>query len=534
LAKRFVDNPRIRDTRFKNEVAKIANAARKRKVEYTVLSTTEGEFSEKMLEEWKKHEGTAEGEEFLYTAFVKYKGEGNVAGVFDFGGRLIGAYPQSKRLVDVFGTMAAFAAKAGDFDRAAVLFEEYHKRFPRQKNANDMLMRAATIRTFLGEVDKAARDLRALRSAGTAQQKVLAHQNLMEIYRDIGDWSSLARVAQTALQANSSWTAAASYLGVAYAEQGKDELAERELQRAVRMRPNGQFDLEAKSRALFAYGQYYHRQFDGLQFSDPASAEQILASKLQLREVVEQAYNAAASGGVGEWAIAAIHELARLHAAMGQALSSVPLPQMNQQELAAVRAQLKQQADQWISSANEMKKACATKAEQLKILTKFGSACATGGAPTVSGVTKRRRGGSGGDAYLQEMAALRQELAKKESIETVKKMVVRTMQVGDYHLAKLLLSKASELNPNDANVQNLLGVTAWQLGDPQSAHEALEKAARRRHQLAQFNLAALYFEYGYQRLARKWLSAAGSPASLDTGRVDLHPSVEKLKEDVGS
>jgi hypothetical protein len=63
----------------------------------------QGDFTETMLAEWEKHKGSQEGEDFLYAAFVKYKTEGNVAGVFDFGGRMIGAYPNSTRLQDVLG-----------------------------------------------------------------------------------------------------------------------------------------------------------------------------------------------------------------------------------------------------------------------------------------------------------------------------------------------------------------------------------------------------------------------------------------------
>ncbi|MEZ4273265.1 MAG: outer membrane protein assembly factor BamD [Myxococcota bacterium] len=160
LAEKFAKDPSIKDRKFKREALRIAKAARTRNVDMTVIGTSEGDFSETMLGEWEKHKGTAQGEEFLYKGFVKFKSDGNIKGFFDFGGRMIGAYPKSNKLEDVFGTMGAFAGRSADFERAAVYFEEYYKRFPSKKSAIDLLASAASFRFFLGTTIRPPRILR--------------------------------------------------------------------------------------------------------------------------------------------------------------------------------------------------------------------------------------------------------------------------------------------------------------------------------------------------------------------------------------
>jgi len=313
LALEFSKNSAIRDSGFRSEAARIAQAARKRKIEMTVIDTTDGDFGEKMLEEWENHKGTQQGEEFLYTAFVKYKNEGNVAGVFDFGGRLIGAYPKSTKLVDVFGTMGNFAARAADFERAAVLFHEFYKRFPRQKNALQLLGSSANFRLFLGDYDRAAALFGILRGSGSAAQRREAHEKLMDIYRRTHNWQGLQRAARAALQADPRWLTAAYSLGLAYLGQENTQPAERELSRAAGLSARNAKDKESKARSYFELGELLQRRFATLVASDPAQAEALLQRRFEFLEAMERYYVAAIETGSGEWGIASLHALARAY-----------------------------------------------------------------------------------------------------------------------------------------------------------------------------------------------------------------------------
>lgn len=531
LADEFVGNKQISDSAFKNEAAKIGKASRQRKVELTVMTTAAGDFSERMLDEWEKHKGSKEGEEYLYTAFVKYKSEGNVVGVFDFGGRIIGAYPQSKRLMDVIATMGSFAMRAADFDRAAFLFEEYFKRYSSKKNARDLLASAADIRYFLGDTAKAAASYRILRQGGSDKQRLEANQKLIEIHRQARDWPGLGRAAQAALQGNPSWVGGVAYLGLSYAEQAQDDQALRELQKATQLQAYTAFDKEAKARAFFEVGRLLQKRFDSISFRDAASAEQVLGQKMQLQQVVEQAFVGAISAGHGTWAIAALQQVAGLYQRMGEFIPNAPMPQgLTAGEVEQYRAALAENGEAYLAKAAETIKACAKKAEQLKVFTAFASACLAGGLdPVVTETTRQRAPASGDDAFRQEVAQLQGRLAKTpESLPVLKQMARRAIGVGDFHLAKLTLSKAVEVNPRDPEVQNLLGVAEWSLGSADAAYEAFSQARKGRNRQAAFNLAALYLEYGYTRQAKRLLREAGDPASVDLSSPDVHPAVERL------
>src|SRR5690606_11202625 len=109
---------------------------------------------------------------------------------------------------------------------------------------------------------KAAEAYRRLRKSGNATQRLAAHEQLIEVYREARDWDALARVAQTALEENGSWMGAAFHLGLAYLEQGKRELAQRELARAAQLQPRSEFDKEASGRLNFELGRLLHNQYD--------------------------------------------------------------------------------------------------------------------------------------------------------------------------------------------------------------------------------------------------------------------------------
>jgi cellulose synthase operon protein C len=530
LAQAFVDNPKITDAKFKADAAALAKASRQRKVEMKVLTTSEGDFSETMLKEFEKHKGSAEGEEFLYAAFVKYKNENNVGGVFDFGARLVGAYPESKKLVDVLETMGAFAVRAADFERSSFYFEEYKRRFPQEAKANQVLASAGTIRLFLGDYEKAAEDFRLLRKDGDSAQRRSAHEKLMQIYREAADWKQLATVAQTALGDDKGWLGAVFHLGLAYLGDGKLDLAQRELSRAAKMPARSDFDKEAQGRAPFELGRLLHRQYDELQFRDAESAEQVLARKLQFLEALEGAYIAAIQSGQGDWGIAALFEAARAYNDFGTFIANAPVPGgLSAAELAQYKEALSTQGAQYVAKSKETLTACKTKSDQLKIFSAFASACLTESLAPVDRQGGRVRGRVTGDeAYNQEVAQLRGELAKKpESLELLLQLARRATAVGDYHLAKLVLSKAAEADPRSAAVQNLMGVVEWNLGDHQAAYNSLKKA-QRGMPAAALNLAALLKSFGYERDAQRALNEAGDTTAVRLDDADVHPSVRTM------
>ncbi len=531
LAQAFVNNNNIQDTRFKNEVKQLADAARRRQVEFKVLETSGEDFSQTMLGEWEKNKGTEQGEEFLYTAFVKYKGEGNVEGVFEFGGRMMGAYPDSERNVDVLQTMGKFALDSAFYERAAFYLQEYYKRFPKRPDAAELLTSAANIYFYLGDYEKAAKTFRTVRIVGKREQVKEANQRLMQIYGESEDWEQLARVSQTALEFSRNWLGASFHLGLAYSKQGKDELALRELQRAASMSPDGSdFDQAAQARSLFELGRLAQKSYDALQLAPDSDLQQVLGTKQQYLAEISDVYTRAINTGRGKWVIASAHGLARLNLGFAEFLKNAPVPDgVNPQEY---RQALAAEAAPFEGNAKELMKVCGQKSKELKIFSAYATACLTASFDSVIETARRARSSAqGGDAYQNQLLAIRKELAKKpNSIEKLEEMAKLSMSVGDYHLALLALQKAEELDPRRAQTQNLMGVVQWQLGEPQDAYDHLTNAYKRREPAAAANLAALFAEYGYETESRAFLGRAGDLNTANLSSPEYHPAVNRLRE----
>jgi Flp pilus assembly protein TadD/outer membrane protein assembly factor BamD (BamD/ComL family) len=533
LARAFASNGRIADSKFRAEAAAIAKKATERQVTQTVLSASQGDFSDTMLREWEKHKGTKLGEDYLYTAFVKYKDERNIAGVFDFGGRLLGAYPKSKRATDVLATMGTLAAGVADFERAAFMYEQYKQRFPQDKNANELLKNAANIRYQLGDTGNARKDLLQLRSGGSAEDRMWANEMLIKMFADAGDWNGLATAAARAASEHSRWAGATAYAGIAAAEQGQGRQALGTLTRAVRMRAQSDFDREAIGWAQFLLGRIWQAEFESIAFGSASTAERDLASKLDALQQLEKSYVGAINSGTPKWAIAALSNIATAYNEMASFIGNAPVPDgVAGAQLNEYRVALKTEASTYVTKANDTLTACASKASQLKVLSGYAKRCLTRDFTTPVEEAFRRRAGSGMDESLQrELADLRAQLARTpSSSKLLAEIARRAMRGGNFHLARMTLLRATEKEPRNAVLHNLLGVSAWHIGEIDEALDAFETSYKQGNAAATANLAALLQQFGHMKRAAV-LARRISSSALSSASEDLHPSVHSLTQE---
>jgi len=535
LADSFAKNTRISDVNFKNEAARLAANARQRKVELTVLSGSAADFSETILTEWGKHKGTQEGEEYLYAAFVKYKNDANVAGVFDFGGRLMGAHPSSTRLLDVLGTMASFAVRAADFDRAAVLFEEYYKRFPRDNSAVQMLASAARIRHMLGQDDLAAKALSNLGSITTGADKVKAVSDLLAMEAENGNWQAVMGAAEKAIAEDDRWLVPHVYMALADLTLGPVEWAAPELAKAVHLTARSDLDKDLQARAFFELGSQRQKDFDKISFAGAGSTDSVLARKLNLAQAVEQQYVAAINLGRPQWAIASLAEVVKMYRDLATFINSAPIPEnLNASDRKQFEQLIGQRSQEYEQKGKETQLACAQKAEQLKLLTPFAARCVKPDKEVpVARARHKRVAGAEDEAGKREIIQLRQKLVRSpENLETILALGRRALSSGDYHLASLVFAKASEIDPRNVVAQNLTGLAFWQLGQAQEAATAFEAASNQGYLPAAANLASLYYDYGYDRLAKQIAAPLKGGKNLDLSSPDLCPGVRHVLEEL--
>ena len=532
LAERFAKDKRIADSDFQAEALRLSESARRRKIEYAVIGTSDSDFGAKMVSEWQKHKGTQEGENYLYAGFTKFKEASDIANTLAFGDKLMGAYPNSKWAPEVVATMGNFAAQVADFERAAWMYEEYQRRYPKERSSADLLQNAGDIRTLLGEGKQAEQDFSTLRQIGNSEQKNHGALKLLEMYAGSAAWGQL-RVAANAFVNEAPSVSACFYAGLAALNQDDMREAKQHLACAVRGTPQSDVEDTLQARAAFELARVTHAAYTALTFRGAASASQILRQKLQLLNDTEQAYLGTVRGGDSRWALAATYELSRLYRDFGAFIISAPAPA--NVSASEYKTALEGQAEPYFDRAKQTLSACSQKAEQLRLLTAYGAACANALDKEVEErVGMVPRSASAQDPkYQQDMDKLRQQLAKRgKSVEIRKNMVRRALLAKDYHYARLILGSLAE-DGGSGHFEAWTGLIAWHLGDSQTAAEELEVARRAGNDTAGLNLAALYYSYGYKRLAKQVLPDASKMQNIDANSPEVHPSARRLLKSSG-
>jgi Flp pilus assembly protein TadD len=165
-----------------------------------------------------------------------------------------------------------------------------------------------------------------------------------------------------------------------------------------------------------------------------------------------------------------------------------------------------------------------------KVLGRWALACVRGEDP---GDIPRRRVA----ASLSGAATLHERLLENPKDTAALLALARLASgEGDQALARLILERILETRPRDAKTLNLLGVSAWHLGDEQEAHALFLRTleADPSSLPARLNLAALYHRYGISDEAKATLA----PVRADLRTADLsdpaiHPLVKVALGETG-
>ena len=527
LAEKFAHDTHITDTEFKTEAAHLAENARKRKVEFAVLGTADADFSKKMISEFEKHKGSKEGEEYLYAGFSKYKSQGDIANTFTFGDKLIGAYPNSKWAPEVISTMGTFAAHVADFERAAWMYEEYQKRYPKEKGSVALVKNAGDIRRMLGELRQAEQDYTTLRQVGTPEERSYAGAKLLEMYAGAGSWGQLGAASGSFLEDGGS-VSACFFAGLAEYKQSDMRNAKAHFQCAVRAPAHGDIDESFQARSAFELGRVAQAGFNALEFHGAQAAEQTLRSKLQLLNDTEQTYLNAIHRGDAQWALAATYELSRLYRQFGDFIVNAPAPANVSPD--QYKTALAEQAEPYYDKAKQTLAACSQKAEQLKLLSAYGTACVMAQTREVDEkMDQPYRTATAQDTHYQsDLERIRQGLSRNvKNVDVLKSMARRAMAAGDWHYARLVLASIGEIN-HGQTIDGWMGLALWHLGEPQAAADYLDRARHNGDDQAGLNLAALYDTFGYKRAAKSVLPDAIHTKDMDLSSYEIHPAARRL------
>jgi Tfp pilus assembly protein PilF len=155
-------------------------------------------------------------------------------------------------------------------------------------------------------------------------------------------------------------------------------------------------------------------------------------------------------------------------------------------------------------------------------------ACIKKQNPVFEDKVVRRRGGR--KAEGKQVDDLKAKLLKNpNNLKVLVELAMLSIWSGDYYMAKLILSKAMEVNENHAPTLNLMGVISLSHGEDQEAYDFLKKAmsADSGHIPTRVNMAAMFMKYLDEPRAKAVLrSVQPRVKTLDLSTPNIHPSVK--------
>jgi Flp pilus assembly protein TadD len=122
-------------------------------------------------------------------------------------------------------------------------------------------------------------------------------------------------------------------------------------------------------------------------------------------------------------------------------------------------------------------------------------------------------------------------LRNPKDVDALTRLAELHLAAGNLGEALLLLERAEHLGQRKGAVQNLLGLTYYQLGEPQDAGDALKEAvaAEPSEPHWHLNLAAHAAAFGQIDQAKAELQKGGPPPATPRGPAD-HPDIAALSQ----
>jgi TolA-binding protein len=507
LARAFVAESKL-PASFINKARGISEKARGEQVAQIMLTaSSQGKDAEEGLVAYaEKHKGTELGEKALIAAFITAREGRDILKVQDYADRLLRGYPSSAGAADALATLGRFSIEAADFEKAAGYYEDFYKRFPKEKSSREMLRSAAEIWTLLGDTRRASSDFGILASQTDGAEKADLNSRLVSAYEQAGDFLGMEEAARSLVAKDAGNVVAQAALGRALFMQGKRDAAGGPLLLALQRATPSMAGTAAGvdvAKAAVILGDQAFNELEALQGKDAIDA------KVAALQKTEQLFGVAVKMNAPEQAVAALKGLGAAYATLGKKLRESQLPPArNAREEAQVKQIIEQQASGIEAKGKEFLDLCSTKAKALDVFTPEARACVTGTAGAVSLAP-----GTGAPDN-DKMQKLKESLLLRPSdTNTLEQLGMEYLARGDAKRARLIFSRAVELDSHKASSQNALAVAAFRSGDPEGGRAALIKAAEMGSDKAKVNLAALRCALGDTEGARASLKGVSDPGS---------------------
>jgi TolA-binding protein len=517
-ARELSKNERLGDPAFRAELLTMANAAEQQEIDRRTIES-QGNLKEALKDIIQEKKGTDVAAKALYQAFAVAKDRRDIPSMEQVGKELLDEYPDSTYAQSVLPVLGEMAMQAGDFEKGATYYEDYGRKFPKEKSAPDLLMAASELRLALGDRATAMTNLEKLAQVVEPSRRGEIQLKAARAAYDARSWRRAAELAGALFNDKERSVEAKALAGEAFFRSGDEAQAARLLQDAAASGARGEGAESGKmaaSRAQFLLGEIVRREWEPIQFGSGQDDNAVLEAKFTRLSQMEELYAGAVGLGDAESAIASLYRLSTINRSTADMLDNAPMPPgLSDADKQAYKAALGERSGPMRQQADEYLKVCKEKVRELKVFTPHAKACLTGTPASDDLTTPPPRNA----VEIPNINEFRTKLrSNPKDMATLIEMGKRSLAVGDYYAARVIFGRAEEINENDAEVQNGLGVANHATGNPQAAFEAFTKAVKANagFSLAHHNLALLYAEYGDQKKAaeEKGFAGGGAPPNV--------------------
>jgi tetratricopeptide (TPR) repeat protein len=549
FGRQIMDSGRIKDSKFKQEVAQIVQGAESKIVSsITVSAVDDWDHGKSDLIELAS-EGAAAGvsEQALSALIVASKDKNDLDTLFMAGTSLVAKFPKSSQVENTLNLMIDTSLQTHQYRLLVDYLESFCRIMPRHKNTPEFLHQAAQIRQGLGQYQKADANYRKLLSRRLSNVKMRDEIifAMAENAEQRGQWQTAMQTLSNNYRqlSNGARIRAKARMADYYLQSGSTKKARRHRQEALKaFKPKkAKTDMplkDAMARMEYHHLQSSHQRYLKLQLTDRLD-NKIVAAKTKQLESLEQKYQRVLKYQSAPWALRACYRMGEINREFARFLKESPLPPLNSEEKKQYVQILNQKAQQYIEKANKYDQACLQLARKREICDPRLIGYVSKHAPDTDPELKAKSfAGSGrsieiGTQSLKDpiLEKLHKQLIRQSgNMQTFLVLVDSYLQKGDYRQAVLVaqnvLSKANRKQSDVVSqIHNTLGVSWLYLGEDEYAKNAFKQALERNpaNTAARINLAGLYQYYGHEGKAEKLYRQIAAKVTKDTIQGQIHP-----------
>jgi tetratricopeptide (TPR) repeat protein len=507
-------SPASSDSELKTDIAEIVKQAQFRTIENKVGDPRSRDYAKKLLAMGQKYKGSSLGDLAIYEAYTSFKTKKDPL-VYSAGEQLLEKHADSKYAKEVVADLGQIAIQSGDFDRAANYFEKFIQKYPNDSLSRTLTKSSAILRENQGDYKAAYEHHKNLGAPYTKLAEILAKSKKWKQLNEL----SLSQPTQNIFSTY--------YTGLSLVRLGERESSRSYFDKVLKFSATTDEEKTMAAHSLYLRAGDALKDFKQLQFGrgDDGEVTKLKGEKLR---VLNDVYDKVIAYGNGKWVIGSLYELGQSYREFADFIAQAPVPKgLTPEVVKAYQQAVKSQSDEFRNKANQYFKSCLSNAEKFEVFTLFVKGCRTNGDyivdEAIDDVNVRKPAGK----MTPDVKKIRQSLLDKaDQPELIKQLGLIYIRNQDYGMAKLALSRYSEMRPG-AEATAYLGVIEMYSNDFEKAKMYFKSAQQqdKTSGLSQMGLAALYKKFGFTKLY------AQISQKLPTNRrqyAKLHPWIEEV------